>query len=110
MGSIYGGKGYLSKELSSLLFDQGLHSITGIRNNMKNVLMTIRDKALLKKSVIETINDQLKNICQAEHFKHRSFSNFITNLVASIIVFFSRKKPSIKFETNTQTSQTALFY
>jgi hypothetical protein len=110
-GSLYADKGYLSKELTALLFDQGLHLVTGIRNNMKNVLMTMRDKILLRKrSVIETINDQLKNICQAEHSRHRSFGNFITNLVASLIAYsFQEKKPAIKFETQT-TNQIALFY
>lgn len=110
-GSLYADKGYISKELSNLLFDQGLHLITGIRNNMKNVLMTMRDKILLRKrSVIETINDQLKNIAQAEHSRHRSFGNFITNLVASLIAYsFQESKPSIKFETEN-TTQLALFY
>ncbi len=109
-GKLYADKGYISKELSSLLFDQGLHLVTGIRNNMKNILMTMRDKILLRKrSVIETINDQLKNICQAEHSRHRSFGNFITNLVASLIAYsFQEKKPSIKFETQN-TNQLALF-
>lgn len=110
-GSLYADKGYISKELSTLLFDQGLHLVTGIRNNMKNVMMTMRDKILLRKrSVIETINDQLKNIAQAEHSRHRSFGNFITNLVASLIAYsFQEKKPSIKFETEN-TQQLALFY
>ena len=110
-GSLYADKGYLSQELAALLFDQGLHLVTGIRNNMKNVLMTMRDKILLRKrSIIETINDQLKNICQAEHSRHRSFGNFITNLVASLIAYsFQEKKPAIKFETQT-TNQITLFY
>lgn len=111
-GRLYADKGYISKELIALLFDQGLHLITGIRNNMKNVLMTMKDKILLRKrSVIETINDQLKNICQAEHSRHKSFGNFITNLVASLIAYsFQEKKPSIKFETDNQNStQLALF-
>ena len=110
-GSLYADKGYISKQLSALLFDQGLHLITGIRNNMKNVIMTMRDKILLRKrSVIETINDQLKNIAQAEHSRHRSFGNFITNLVASLIAYsFQEKKPRIKFETHN-TTQLALFY
>lgn len=109
-GSLYADKGYVSKELVVLLFQQGLHLVTGIRNNMKNVMMTMRDKILLRKrSVIETINDQLKNIAQAEHSRHRSFGNFITNLVASLIAYsFQEKKPSIKFETEN-TSQLALF-
>jgi len=110
-GSLYADKGYISKQLSALLFDQGLHLVTGIRNNMKNVLMTMKDKILLRKrSVIETINDQLKNIAQAEHSRHRSFGNFITNLVASLIAYsFQEKKPAIKFETEN-TTQLALFF
>lgn len=110
-GSLYGDKGYISKELVEMLFDQGLHLVTGIRNNMKNVLMCMRDKILLRKrSVIETINDQLKNISQAEHSRHRSFGNFLTNLLASLIAYsFQEKKPGIKFETEN-TSQLALFY
>lgn len=111
VGKLYADKGYISKELSSLLFDQGLHLVTGIRNNMKNVLMTMKDKILLRKrSVIETINDQLKNIAQAEHSRHRSFGNFITNLVASLIAYsFQEKKPCIKFETK-KTNQLVLFF
>jgi len=110
-GSLYADKGYISKELTALLFDQGLHLITGLKSNMKNVLMTMRDKILLRKrSVIETINDQLKNICQAEHSRHRSFGNFITNLIASLIAYsFQEKKPSIKFQTKTNKQQLVLF-
>lgn len=109
-GSLYGDKGYISKELTAMLFDQGLHLVTGMRNNMKNVLMTMRDKILLRKrSVIETINDQLKNICQVEHSRHRSFGNFITNLLAGLIAYtFNEKKPSIKFQTQN-TTQVTLF-
>ena len=111
-GSLYADKGYISKELTALLFDQGLHLVTGLKNNMKNVLMTMKDKILLRKrAVIETINDQLKNICQAEHSRHRSFGNFITNLVASLIAYsFKEKKPAIKFETTQKKQQLALFY
>ncbi|MDD7884561.1 IS982 family transposase [Flavivirga sp. 57AJ16] len=110
-GRLYADKGYVSKELGALLFQQGIHLVTGIRNNMKNVMMTMRDKILLRKrSVIETINDQLKNIAQAEHSRHRSFANFITNLVASLIAYsFLEQKPCIKFETHN-TTLLALFY
>ncbi len=73
--------------------------------------MSMRDKILLRKrSVIETINDQLKNIAQAEYSRLRSFGNFITNLAASLIAYsFQEKKPSLKFETE-KTTQLALFY
>ena len=73
-------------------------------------LMTMQDKILLRKrSVIETVNDQLKNISQAEHSRHRSFGNFITNLIASLIAYsFQDKKPSIKFDT-VKSNQIVLF-
>ncbi len=50
---------------------------------MKNSLMLIKDKILLrKKAIIETVNNQLKNICQIEHTRHRSFENFLSNLIS----------------------------
>ena len=59
----------------------------------------MRDKMLLRKrSVIETVNDELKNICQVEHSRHRSVASFMTNLVAGIIAYnFLPKKPSLKY-------------
>ena len=57
-GKLYGYKGYLSKKLTNILFVDGLHLVTNIRNNMKNCLMKLKDKIMLRKrSVIETIND-----------------------------------------------------
>lgn len=109
-GKLYGDKGYLSKELTNILFVDGLHLITNIRNNMKNCLMELKDKIMLRKrSVIETINDELKNMCQVEHSRHRSFGNFITNMLSGLIAYsFFPKKPAIKYET-TNSSQVALF-
>jgi hypothetical protein len=109
-GKLYADKGYISQKITEVLFVDGLHLITHIRNNMKNVLMEMKDKILLRKrSVIETINDELKNICSIEHSRHRSFENFITNLVSGLIAYsFFSKKPAIKYET-IQTDQLALF-
>ncbi len=109
-GKLYGDKGYISKKLTQLLFVDGIHLITHIRNNMKNSLMEISDKInLRKRSVIETVNDELKNICQIEHSRHRSPTNFLTNLLGGIIAYsFLPKKPSIKHSVNT-TSQLAMF-
>ena len=90
-----------------MLFDQVLLLVTGIRNNMENALMRIRKKILLRKRfVIETINDQLKNISRVKHSSHRSFGNVLTNLVASLIAYlFQEKKPGIKFETENTLKQ-----
>lgn len=109
-GKLYADKGYISKTLTEVLFVDGLHLITQIRNNMKNVIMEMKDKILLRKrSVIETINDELKNICSIEHSRHRSFENFITNLISGLIAYsFFAKKPAIKYEA-IKTDQLTLF-
>ena len=109
-GKLYGDKGYISQQLSQILFVDGIQLITGIRNKMKNCLMELKDKILLRKrSVIETVNDELKNMCQVEHSRHRSFGNFITNLISGLIAYcFFPKKPAIKFET-VRTNQITLF-
>jgi hypothetical protein len=100
-GKLFGDKGYISDKLCEILFTDGIHLVTGIRNNMKNSLMTMNDKIMLRKrSVIETINDELKNMCQIEHSRHRSFINFIVNILAALAAYsFFPKKPSIKYET-----------
>jgi len=109
-GKLYADKGYIGKDLMQILFTDGLHLITHIKNNMKNSLMTMSDKILLRKrSVIETVNDELKNICQIEHSRHRSFTNFLSNIVAGLIAYsFSPKKPSIKYQT-VKTNQLAFY-
>ena len=109
-GKLYADKGYISKELTHILFMDGLHLITSIRNNMKNTLMELKDKILLRKrAVIETVNDELKNICQIEHSRHRSFNNFISNLVSGLIAYsFFPKKPAIKYDP-IKTAQLATF-
>jgi len=113
-GKLYGDKGYVSRKLGDLLFDDDIHFITGIRSNMKNCLMELRDKIMLRKrSIIETINDQLKNICIVEHSRHRSFHNFINNVLAALAAYsFLPKKPHVKFyEFKPDTSgQLSLFY
>jgi hypothetical protein len=109
-GKLYADKGYVSKKLTEVLFVDGLHLVTYIRNNMRNVIMEMKDKLLLRKrSVIETINDELKNICSIEHSRHRSFENFITNMISGLIAYsFFPKKPAIKYD-EVITDQLALF-
>ena len=108
-GKLYADKGYLGHKLQELLFVDGLHLITSIRNNMKNTLMELKDKILLRKrAVIETVNDELKNMCQIEHSRHRSFNGFIANTIAALIAYsFFPKKPAIKFQ-EVHTNQLSL--
>ena len=99
-GKLFGDKGYICKTLFEQLFIDGIHLITKLRKNMKNCLMHIHDKILLKKrALIETVNDELKNICQIEHSRHRSFENFLTNLLSGLIAYsFFPKKPSLNID------------
>ena len=78
---------------------------------MKNCLMSMNDKILLRKrSIIETINDELKNICQIEHSRHRSFGNFLTNLISGLLAYsFLPKKPAMKYDVEPNYGQLALF-
>ena len=99
-GKLYGDKGYISKDLFEKLFVDGVHLITKIKKNIKNSLMLLQDKiALRKRALIETVNDELKNICQIEHTRHRSFENFTTNLLSGLIAYsFFDKKPFINLQ------------
>ena len=110
-GKLFADKGYISQPLFEMLFNDGVHIVTGIKSKMKNRLMPLLDKILLRKrSVIETINDELKNICDIEHSRHRSIHNFIINLLAALAAYsFFDKKPTVKFDIEKKTEQMALF-
>lgn len=62
--------------------------------------MSVADKICLRKrAIIETVNDELKNIAQIEHSRHRSFNNFIANALGAIAAYcFFEKKPAIELE------------
>lgn len=99
-GKIYGDKGYIGKDLFLELFQNGIHLVTKLKRNMKSKSITPEMDAILlrKRAVCESIIDQLKNIFQIEHSRHRSPKNFLTNIFSALIAYnFSEKKPSIKF-------------
>jgi hypothetical protein len=103
-GKLFGDKGYLSHSLSEQLFAQDLYLITKLRRNMSNKLMPLLDKLLLRKrAILETIVDQLKNISQIEHTRHRSLWNFMGNLIAGLIAYTWRPtKPSLGIRPSDQ--------
>jgi|SRR5271165_1040052 len=97
-GKLFGDKGYVSQKLfNQLCTDHSLQLITKLRRNMKGQLMLYTDRLLLRRrAIIETVNDQLKNISQIEHTRHRSPLNFLVNLVAGLIAYcWQSKKPSL---------------
>jgi len=96
-GKLFGDRGSISAPLTQLLFEQGLHLITRLRKNMKNHLMHLSDKRLLRKrTIIESIIDQLKHSSQIEHARHRSPINFVVHLIAGLLAYsFQDKKPGL---------------
>ena len=102
-GKLYADKGYISKDLTENLLKSGIHLITGLKKNMKNKLCTLADKILLRKrSIIETVNDPLKNSANIEHSRHRSHLNFRVNLLSALIAYTHQpKKPKISGVTRT---------
>jgi hypothetical protein len=102
VGKLFADKGYISKQLfEELLRTFNIQLITGIRSNMQNKLMPLMDKILLRKrAIVETIIDQLKNISQIEHSRHRSPINFLVNLICGLIAYCCQpKKPSLGLGT-----------
>lgn len=99
-GFLFGDKGYICKELFLELLARGLKLITGIKKNMKNMLMTINEKILLRKrSLVETVFDYLKNKFMIEHSRHRSIFNFIIHIVSTLVAYQMKPtKPQISMK------------
>jgi len=91
------------------LWEQNVQLITALKANLKNRLLPLIDKLLLRKRyIIETINDQLKNISQIEHSRHRSPVNFVINVLAGLIAYtWQTKKPAINWSIH-QSNALAL--
>jgi hypothetical protein len=101
-GKLIGDRGYISSQLFHILWERGLHLVTKIRKNMHNKLMPLVDKLLLRKrAIIETINDQIKNIQQIEHTRHRSVVNAMVNVLAALVAYTHQpRKPSLNISKN----------
>jgi hypothetical protein len=96
-GHLCGDRGSISQALHDALLAPGLELLTKSRKNMKNRLMRLWDKLLLRKrALIETINDPLKTISQIEHPRHRRVTGFMVNLIAGLVAYsFQPTKPSL---------------
>lgn len=103
-GKIVGDKGYISQALSEELRARGLTMITKIKKGMRNKVMPMIDKLLLRKrALIECVIDALKNQCQIEHSRHRSvWGGIITVLSGLILYTYLPKKPCLRFTEDEQ--------
>ncbi len=95
--SPFGDKGYISKKVAEMLIQRGLKLITKLQSNMKNKLLTLHDKWLLKqRGVIESAIHLMKFICNVEHSRHRSPANAFVNVFAALAAYTFRDSfPSI---------------
>ena len=109
-GKLFGDKGYISKALAELLFQDGIQLITKVRKNMKKQNLSDVDAILLRKrALVESVNDELKNICKIEHTRHRSIKGFLVNIIAGLTAYcFFPKKPSLNI-TPIQSNQLTLW-
>jgi hypothetical protein len=110
-GRLFGDKGYISAPLAEqLLLAHGLRLITKLRKNMRNRLLPLADHLLLRKrALIETIIDQLKNVCQIEHSRHRSPYNFLVHLLSGLIAYCHQpKKPSLGLDLHRRIAASLI--
>jgi hypothetical protein len=111
-GKLFGDKGYVSQPLFEALYDGGVQLVTKLKRGMRNRLMPFFDKVMLRKrAVIESVMDQLKNISQIEHSRHRSVANCFVNLLAGLVAYTWReKKPSLNIRVKEQLQLPALLF
>jgi len=111
-GKLFGDRGYVSQPLFEALYDDGVQLITRLKVRMRNRLMPLLDKIILRKrAIIESVMDQLKNISQIEHSRHRSVANCFVNLLGGLIAYTWReKKPSLNIRVKEQLQLPALVF
>jgi len=97
-GWLFGDKGYLGQAFMERLKEQSIEMFTKVKKNMAKRVMSSSQKFYLsKRGLIETVNDQLKNICMIEHSRHRKPVNAFVNLISGLIAYCLKpRKPSIR--------------
>lgn len=97
IGKLFGDRGYISKKLGKQLAERNIKRVTTLKKNMKTQPIDAFDKLMLRKrSIIETINDPLKNIFDLEHSRHRSLYHYLAHVVACLVAYsYQEKKPAL---------------
>lgn len=96
-GTMYADKGYIKQNLFVDLYERGLKMVHGIKKNMPNKLMILKEKLMLRKrNLIETVFDYLKNKMNLERTRHRSPINAFVHILSTLVAYsFKINKPSI---------------
>ena len=111
-GSLYGDRGYISKDLREELREQGINLVYKVRKNMKPLDLSVSDEVLLKKRMlIESVIRELKTQTQVEHSRHRSFENFQVNVFSALIAYqLLENKPSMNFDELQKISDLPVLF
>ena len=111
-GSLYGDRGYISKDLREKLRKQGVNLVYKVRKNMKPLDLSVSDEVLLKKRMlIESVIRELKTQMQVEHTRHRSFVNFQVNVFSALIAYqLLENKPSLNIHELQQISDLPVLF
>lgn len=98
-GSLFGDRGYISKDLREIFSGEGLNFVYKVRSNMKPLEVSVSEEVLLgKRTLIESVIKELKTQTVLEHTRHRSFENFRVNTVSALIAYqLLEDKPALKF-------------
>jgi hypothetical protein len=98
-GKLFGDRGYISQPLLERLQGAGVQLITKLKRRMKNKLMPLLDKVLLRKRMlIESVGEQLKHVCQISHTRHRSVNNAFVHILAALVAYtWYERKPTLHF-------------
>ena len=109
MNKLYADKGYISKALPSELQEKGVTLVTNVRKNMKAKAMSLWHRTMLsRRFIIETINDQLKNISQVENSRHRSVHGFMLNMIEGFIAYQLKDNKPQLYLTNSEFNAIAV--
>jgi Transposase DDE domain len=103
-GKLFGDRGYISQALFEQLRNRGVQLITKLKRNMKNKLLPLVDKVLLRKRMlIESVGEQLKHVCHISHTRHRSVNNAFVHILAALVAY-SRydRKPRLPLTAEEQ--------
>ena len=103
MGILLADKGYISKEKFQKLWKKGLHILVGIRKNMKNYLLPLYNKMLMRKRfIVETVFGVLKQDMGMEHSRHRSSANALVHIISCLVAYcLKNNKPKMTFFKST---------
>jgi Transposase DDE domain len=103
-GKLFGDRGYISQELFEQLWGTGVQLITKLKRKMKNKLLPLWDKLLLRKrALIESVGEQLKHVCQIGHTRHRSVYNAFVHALAALVAYtWQERRPSLHLTPEEQ--------